>query len=190
MFFFTGGVFMRVLGDSEFTVRLPNALASIIGLALTFALARRLGGDVLGLTAMLLLALSPMDIAFAVSGFTDMQMTVWMLAGFFLLTTNRWGAGGLVLGLSVAVKPASLWFLPLMLALGFAVQQPDRRMMWRFARNFLMVMALISLWDRAGSLGSFWQLGAEHYDGRRLVRGDEVWVRAKVWWRWLRYSAR
>jgi 4-amino-4-deoxy-L-arabinose transferase-like glycosyltransferase len=184
LFFFMGGAFMRVLGDSEFTVRLPNALASIIGLAAIFALARRLAGDEVALMTMLLMALSPMDIAFAISGFTDTQMTVWMLVALWLMTIHHPGWSGLAFGLSVAVKPATLWFLPLILL----IHQRNRRIIWQWARGFLLLIVLISLWDQAGSLGSFWQLGADHYDGRRFIRGDELWPRARVWWAWLRYA--
>ncbi|HLA42368.1 MAG TPA: glycosyltransferase family 39 protein, partial [Aggregatilineales bacterium] len=79
-FFFTGGFFHRILGVSEFSTRLPNAFASLIALALVFTLTHHLTKNLrTAVLAALLVALSPLDIALAISGFIDSPLVMWLL---------------------------------------------------------------------------------------------------------------
>jgi len=182
LFFFVGGFFYRTLGVSEFSTRLPNALASLINLALLFALARRLGGShQTAILALLLAALSPLDVALAVSGFLDVQMMTWALLGLVLLTRKRWGWAGLALGLALATKPSALWLLPPAFLMGVALY-PAR---WRAVLCGVLalggVLLLVTLWDHLGSIGDLWQLGRQNSTPNRLIRSDEVWRRAARW---------
>src|SRR5574341_1192827 len=105
-FYFTGGLFFRLLGDSEFTARLPNAFASLISLALLYTLTYRLTrSPKAALMSLLLVILSPMEIALAISGFADTQMLMWALLSMTLIVFRRWGASGLTLGIGLGVKP-------------------------------------------------------------------------------------
>lgn len=192
LFFFTNGFFYRLLGDSEFTTRLPNAFASLISLALVFVLARKLIGAAMpALLSLALVIFSPMEIAFASSGFTDTQMVMWLLLALALLSYRRWSGSGLAFGLAIAVKPAALWWLPLLGVFGLILGSPSRKshvlLVGYWLRGAAIILALISLWDAVSGIGSFWQLGREHYDGGRLIRSDEVLARLEGWWRWLGY---
>ena len=70
----------RALGSTEFATRLPDVLFSGMSVAVVYALARALYGDrVTAALAGLIMALSPYDLAFAATAFTDVQATFWVL---------------------------------------------------------------------------------------------------------------
>ncbi|MEL7673111.1 MAG: glycosyltransferase family 39 protein, partial [Chloroflexota bacterium] len=74
-----------LLGPSELAARLPNVFASVLALATLYRLVCALSGDrATGLLAALLLALSPYDLAFAATAFTDVQATLWALVAALL----------------------------------------------------------------------------------------------------------
>ena len=54
---------IKLFGDSEFSVRMPSALAGIAGVWMTYVLARRLTGSRVALAAAFLMAVSPVHIA-------------------------------------------------------------------------------------------------------------------------------
>jgi 4-amino-4-deoxy-L-arabinose transferase-like glycosyltransferase len=58
-------VWMAVFGSSEVAVRMPSVLVSLGVVALTFLMARRLGGDRVGILAATLIAVSPFQITAA-----------------------------------------------------------------------------------------------------------------------------
>jgi hypothetical protein len=111
----------------ESAARLPSLLASMASIVLVYALALQLpspvpsspprgkgaGTEGAALLAALLLALSPFDILFASTAFTDPLMTAFVLAALLAATTDHLGAGGLLLGLAAATKQQGLFFLPL-----------------------------------------------------------------------------
>jgi 4-amino-4-deoxy-L-arabinose transferase-like glycosyltransferase len=67
----------RLLGPGELTARLPNVFASALSLAVLYALGRHLYRDrVAPALAVLLWALSPYDLAFAATAFTDRKSVV------------------------------------------------------------------------------------------------------------------
>ncbi|MFN2227720.1 MAG: ArnT family glycosyltransferase, partial [Anaerolineae bacterium] len=105
------------LGPNETAARLPSLLASVAGIALVYALGRALYADaVLGLLAALLLALSPFDLLFASTAFTDPLMTAWVLGALLAAARGRPGTAGLLAGLAAATKQQGLFFLPLVVA--------------------------------------------------------------------------
>ncbi len=73
---------MRLFGRSEIAARLPNLAASLLGIALVYHLGRRLYGGKTALWAALFVALSPYDILFARTAFTDPMLVLWVL--------NKW----------------------------------------------------------------------------------------------------
>ncbi len=103
-----------ILGPGETAARLPSLLASVAGIALAYALGRALYADAwVGLLAALLLALSPFDLLFASTAFTDSLMTAWVLAALLAAARGHPGAAGLLAGLAGATKQQGLLFLPL-----------------------------------------------------------------------------
>ncbi|MFP4323554.1 MAG: glycosyltransferase family 39 protein, partial [Anaerolineales bacterium] len=188
LFFFFSGLAQALFGPTEFAARLPNALASIIMLAIFFALARHLTATPLqAAIPTVLLLLSPMDIAFAISGFIETLMLCFLLLSLWLVLRGQAWPSGLAFGLAIAVKPAALFWLPV-LALSMLVQPSWKiRALWRWLIPLIGVIILISAWDRAGSLGSFWTLGEQNLATGRFIRADEVTARAGGWLHWLGY---
>jgi len=154
----------------ESAARLPSLLASMASIALAYAVALRLWYDGrTGLIAALLLALSPFDILFASTAFTDPLMVALMLGALAAAAGRRPGLAGLLAGLSAATKQQGLFFLPLIVAIALPAQSPKvpggdllqrrrvpgwLRKAWRqgwlrFALGFGLVIAGVLWWDLA-----------------------------------------
>ena len=109
------------LERNESAARLPSLFASFASVALVYALGRQLYGDgQVGLLAALLLALSPFDILFASTAFTDPLMVALALGALLAAAKGKLGMAGLLTGLSAATKQQGLLFLPLVVAVGAA----------------------------------------------------------------------
>jgi hypothetical protein len=152
----------RLLGPSETAARVPSLLASITSIALLYGLAREISGDArVGLLAALLLALAPFDILFASTAFTDPLMTAFVLAALLAAARGHLAAAGVLSGLAAATKQQGLFFLPLILAIGWlapmagstASGRSGRTRLasdWlRFALGLALVMAGTLWWDMA-----------------------------------------
>jgi hypothetical protein len=157
----------------EGAARLPSLFASITSIALVYSLGRALfNSEPVGLLAALLLALSPFDILFASTAFTDPLLTVLVLAALVAAAKDHLGSAGLLLGLATATKQQGIFFLPLVVAVaalrpsehsGFDERPRSRRarlpltwlaQMWskrwmRFAVGFAIVAAGALVWDAA-----------------------------------------
>ncbi len=106
----------------ELAARMPSLLASVVSVALVYALSRALSRQNTtaagtALLAALLLALSPFDLLFASTAFTDPLMTALTLASLWAAARARPGAAGLLAGLAFATKQQGLLFLPLVAAI-------------------------------------------------------------------------
>ncbi|HSJ54842.1 MAG TPA: glycosyltransferase family 39 protein, partial [Anaerolineae bacterium] len=89
---------------AETAARLPSLLASVASIALVYALARALypaqqseGGPLL---AALLLALSPFDVLFASTAFTDPLLVALGLGALLAAARGKAGTAGLLAGLA------------------------------------------------------------------------------------------
>ncbi|HFD39920.1 MAG TPA: hypothetical protein ENJ31_08785 [Anaerolineae bacterium] len=179
-------------GGLETAARLPSLFASVIGIALVYALARSLpmrrGREEAALLAALLLALSPFDILFASTAFTDPLMVAWVLAALLAASRGRLGAAGLLIGLAAATKQQGLLFLPLVTLLGWArLPMSDRhRKSWgrwlRFALGFGLAAVGVLWWDgaRAQEPG-FWAQGIISYGGLGPAQPEALGERAVEW---------
>ena len=182
-------------GPSEFAARLPNVFASVLTLAVLYRLASALSGDrATGLLAALLLALSPYDLAFAATAFTDVQATLWALVAALLAARGRWALAGAAAALMIAAKLNAALALPLIAALGLAQttreSDPPRAILTRLARfaaPLVVGLALLALWDAARAPQSFWALNAARNNPGRFIRSDELLPRLEAWAVWLRY---
>jgi 4-amino-4-deoxy-L-arabinose transferase-like glycosyltransferase len=132
---YTLAVSFLLFGQVETAARLPSLFASAVGIALVYALGRNLphtrwgrggGGERAALLVAFLLALSPFDILFASTAFTDPLLTVWVLAALLAAAKGRLGAAGLLTGLAAATKQQGLFFLPLVVAVGVSTAKPFR----------------------------------------------------------------
>ncbi len=189
----------RLLGRSEAAARLPNLGASVTSIALVYALGRNLpltpgpspprgeGGrreEGAGLLAALLLALSPFDILFASTAFTDPLLTMWGLAALLAAVRGRPGLAGLLSGLAMATKQQGLFFLPLVAALIATGRRPGGAGWLRFALGLALITAGVLGWDLARTQRpGFWQQSLISYGGLGLAQSDTLGERARGWLR-------
>ena len=194
--FYVTALSFAALGPTEFAARLPNVLASGASLAVLYALSRSLyRRRAVALVAALLWSLSPFDLAFAATAFTDVQATLWTLVAALFAARGRWGWAGIAAALIAASKPTALLFLPLIVALGLAREASEDwrpgdvlRRLGRFAAPLAAGLALLVLWDVARAPRSFWQLGLERNNPGRFARSGEVWPRLERWLRWIDHA--
>ena len=175
---------------TESPARLPSLLASLAGIALLFALGRALyKDDRVGLLAALLLALSPFDILFASTAFTDPLMTAFVLGALLAAAGRRLAIAGLLAGLAAATKQQGLLFLPLVAILGLyaTVDRPRwSNRTWTswlgFGLGFVAVAAGVLWWDSARlQEPGFWEQGLVSYGGLGPAQPQGLIQRAVAW---------
>jgi len=86
LFFWLQSACMRLLGVSEFSARLPNALVGCVVLPLLFVLGKRLYDGAFGLLWACLYAGSFLPHFYFKSGIIDPVFNLWMLLGVWMLT--------------------------------------------------------------------------------------------------------
>jgi 4-amino-4-deoxy-L-arabinose transferase-like glycosyltransferase len=183
-----------LFGENESAARLPGLLASVAGVALVYALGRALYRDArVGLLAALLLALSPFDILFASTAFTDPLLTVWVLGALWAATAGRPGAAGVLVGLAAATKQQGLFFLPVVVGVGLLAPPqparggPRRAALWksgwlRFVLGFALVAAGFVAWDLARvQRPGFFEQGLISYGGLGPAQPRDLGERAAAW---------
>ncbi len=124
LFIYTLALCFKLFGPSEVAARLPSELASVASIALLYYLARRLYGRSVAILAAILMALSPFNILFAPTAFTDPLMVAWVLAALCLAVKGSLGWCGLVLGLAAATKQQGLLFVPLAVVIAARRHRP------------------------------------------------------------------
>lgn len=182
------GLSLWVWGESEFSARIPNVYLSILGLAVFYALAKRVNPKAATICT-LLYALSPLDISYAATVFQDPPMLTCVLLGVWLAVQGRWRGAGWGLGLACAMKPTALWIAPLIVGIalvrGATSPVPTGRLRPRpllvFATGLVTPMLLLILWDIPRGAPSFFTLGSRNNNPGRLIRADEVIPRAETW---------
>jgi 4-amino-4-deoxy-L-arabinose transferase-like glycosyltransferase len=189
------GVF-RLLGPTEVAARLINQAASVAAVPLTYWLGRRLYTRQAALMAAAMMALSPFNILFAPTAFTDPFMGALILAAMALAADGRCGWAGLLAGLAVATKQQGLFFVPLIFTLGWTLRphasRPNTRQpvaksrAWDMAQMglaFLSVMLLVTGWDalRWRLRPSFWVQSAVSHGPLHLASGWELGERLAGW---------
>ena len=183
----------------ETVARLPSLFTSLLSIALTYALGRALfDDDRVGLITALLLALSPFDILFASTAFTDPLLTTFVLAALLAVARDRWGLGGLFSGLALATKQQALFFLPLIVLIG-ALSHPRRgrtpvpghglARLWawpgvRFGLGLAPIVAGIFWWDLSRlQRPGFLEQSLISYGGLEMVTPRLLLARAADWLR-------
>jgi 4-amino-4-deoxy-L-arabinose transferase-like glycosyltransferase len=188
----TGGL------GAEAIARLPSLLASLAGVALTYSLGYWLYQDRrVGILAAALLALSPFDLLFASTAFTDPLLVGLVLAALLLASRGHLASAGLLAGLAAATKQQALFYLPLIIALGAISptsppEVPTRSFLARawysgwpaFSLAFALIAAGVLWWDAARiQRPGFLQQSLISYGGlgwtqpRSLVQHAVDWLR-------------
>jgi len=196
--FYLTALSFSLLGSTEFAARLPNFYASLLSLALLFALARRLYDLSTADLATWILALSPFSILFSITVFIDPLLTLFVLWGLWAVLTRQPRAAGLTLALAFATKQTALLFLPLAVGLMLLTLPPSTTPLLAFHQvvsalrpiliGLIVATLVIFSWDalRHAPVG-FWQQGYTDNVPSRLARSTEVWPRALAWLDLLHY---
>jgi 4-amino-4-deoxy-L-arabinose transferase-like glycosyltransferase len=173
--------------ESEMAARLPSLFASMASIALVCALGTELFKDArAGLLAAALLALSPFDILFASTAFTDPLMTAWVLGALLAGAEGHLGAAGVLAGLAAATKQQGLFFLPLVAAV--ALLRPTGVRHWRRWLRFVIGLGLVTAgtiwWDSARmQRPGFWAQSLISYGGLGPAQPQALGARAIEWLR-------
>jgi 4-amino-4-deoxy-L-arabinose transferase-like glycosyltransferase len=187
LLFFTLGGARALWGGSEFAARLPACFASLMTVAALLRLGRRWYGASVAMAAGLLLAVSPLDRAFAATAFSDPPLTLCIVGAALAAACGCGGWAGLLLGVAFAFKPTALQWLPLVALLVFyAPRHTDRRAalvrLARFSAGFGALCALLALWSAArATTPDFWALNAANNNPGRLIRAAELAPRLAAW---------
>ncbi len=180
-----------LFGPTEVAARLPSLVASVVSVGLIYALGRSLYGRGVGLLAAFLLAASPYSILFAPTAFTDPMMVAWVLAGCLATVRGHWGWAGIFLGLAAITKQQGVFFVPLVLGLGYLSNIKSanfKSQVVSFGVAYLAVLGLAIGWDvaRARQPG-FLAQSLVSYGGLSLTPVT-IWGRLLGFWNLLRYA--
>jgi hypothetical protein len=195
VFLYTLALFFRLFGPNETAARLPNIMASLASIAIICRIVARLTDGRAAVLSALLLALSPFDIQFAPTAFTDPMMVFLVLASYLLALRGPYFLAGVAAGLAVMTKPTAIFFLPL---LAFFVAQrfgwPWRgrefgKAVLRLALGFLIVGLAVVLWDVLIRIDAvnFASASAQRYGGLRIAPAARLLPRFQGWLRQLQY---
>ena len=166
------------IGDTEFAARLPGTLASILLLAVIYAVARRLSGTPAALIALGIAAASPFALAFSATALTDGLMLLALALALWLALRGEGLAAGLWLGVGFACKQQALYYVPLVLLLGLLGQ---RFRLVRFTAGLMSVILLVILWDHLRGETSIFVLAAANNTPGGLISAGELLPRLRDW---------
>lgn len=187
-----------LFGRSELALRLPTFFAGVLTSAALMQLGRALAGREAGALAGLTLALMPLSIAFATTLFMDGFVTLFITLALWHTARRRDALAGLWWALAVLSKQTALFAAPLAPALLLwrlpagalwpAALAELRRGLAPVLLGLTLAGALMVAWDtaRAAPIG-FWEQGYSDNAPGRLIRANEVLIRAQAWLNWLFY---
>lgn len=183
----------------EFAARIPGVFASILLVAVLYALAKQLY-PALGKTdqrtqyiVSVLIALSPLAIAFSATAFTDGLMLLCVTLALWMASRRSWLWAGVCLILGFWCKQQALLYLPLVIGIAWLCERRiRRRLSWskvlRLIIPIFLGSVLLFIWDAArGQETSMWTLATVNNDPGRLVRLDELLPRLVQWWHYGQY---
>ncbi|MDH4208346.1 MAG: glycosyltransferase family 39 protein [Anaerolineae bacterium] len=195
VFLYTLALFFRIFGPSETAARLPNIISSLVSIVFVYHIVAHLADRRAALLSALFLCLSPFDIQFAPTAFTDPLMVAFVLGSFLLALRGRFFLAGVVAGLAVMTKPTAVFFLPLLLVfagLSLGTLWRTRRLglaLVSMAVGFLAVCLAVVCWDvliRVDTV-NFLSASAARYGGLKLAPAARLAPRLQGWLGQLRY---
>lgn len=142
-------VWMRVFGDSTFSVRALSGIPAVLALPVVVRLGRRIGGDAVGIASVVLLAISPFAVRYAVETRMYSLLMLLSLAGAHaVLSVHRHGTKRATAGLAVVTAAALYTHYYAVFAVG-VLGAGELWLAWRrrdpAARRALLALALGSL---------------------------------------------
>lgn len=204
LFLYVLAVAFRAFGSSEVAARWPNLACSMAGIALVYRLGNRFYGPSAGRWAALFLAVSPFDILFARTAFTDPMLVMWALAALCAAANSHWLRAGLFYGLALATKQHAVVLLPLVIAVGLGNKVETgfwrASSLERFVRaktrflgsgvlGFSLPFAMVTWWDSArwAIRPGYWEQSTLSYGGLAWTPPGQWLERLVGWLAWARY---
>ncbi|MCS7260235.1 MAG: glycosyltransferase family 39 protein [Anaerolineae bacterium] len=185
LFLYLQALSFVLFGATEAAARLPSLAAHLVSTLLIARLGLRLYGRGAGLLAAFFWAASPFAILFAATAFTDTLMVMFALAACLTAVARRLGWAGVALGLAMMTKPQGLFFLPLVIGLGW---RSPRDAWKRFALGLMGMLCLALIWDVArGRRPGFLEQSLLSYGGVSLP-WEAMWQRLSGFVGWLYYA--
>jgi len=194
--FYLMAVVFFILGRIEIAARLISLMASLVSVALTWQLARKL--KISSPSATLALALSPFAILFSSTAFLDPLMVMFVVASLVAGTHKQPGWAGMWLALAATTKVEAFIFLPLVVACGVIahhachqdIKLRDLGSKWlgvcaRFAAGLALPIIVTLMLERLRGGTLFWINMTINYGGTRPIFASEVMPRLIGWARWL-----
>src|SRR5262249_20200399 len=150
--------------------------ASILLVAVLYVLARQLyktdsvgtmralSAQIAPLIAMFLMAVSPFALAFSATVFTDGLMLLCIILALWMASRGQWLWAGVWLALGYACKQQALFYLPLIIAIGWVMSERAHlrvslQKVIRLALPLLTGFILLGIWDAARAQdSSLWAL--------------------------------
>jgi len=195
VFLYTLAFFSKVFGSTETAARLPSMIASLASIVILYHIALELFDRRVATMSALFLTLSPFDIQYAPTAFTDPMMVALALASCLLALKGRHVGAGMAMGLAVMTKPLALFFLPLLLLLaGVRLAKEGRGGRFveaglRLGFGLLAVIFAVICWSliiRVNCI-DFLSASAARYGGLRLVPLERILPRIQRWMGQLQY---
>ena len=179
------GVLTLDIHAGEFAARLPGTLASILLIAAMYATAKALYPDhqhrrlcFTPLIAVFLTAFSPYGLAFSATAFTDGLMLLCVVLALWMGARQRWFWAGVWLAVGFACKQQALFYIPLILAVGWLSSSRDNHLLkdlLRLSLPILVGFGMLLLWDSArGEISGVWALAAANNDPGGWARPDQL----------------
>lgn len=194
LLFYLQALFFPLQGAVPWASRLPNWIASILTIPLTWVLMRRVvpRQSAAALVSGILVVFSPLAVQFSATAFTDPMYLFWIMVAAVLGTfcDNRWGAPAAA-GLALWTKYQAIFFFPLVWVLWWSARREKKG----GGDDLLLFPAVIGLfaaalvgWDiaRSGRF-SLWERQMSGFGGVRPVYSWEIWPRLAgigelSWW--------
>ncbi len=213
------GVLFLDVHKGEFAGRLPSLWMSILLVAAVMALAKSIyRKNSVALLAGLLVALSPLRIVFAATAFTDMPMLLLATLSLWMAARKRPMWAGVWFVLSIAAKPQSMFYLPVLMICIVGAQRaaPLRRARYivplrrnwfigaiphgclpsviQIARFLLPILAgglILLAWDfarEARGAVNIWAMGRANYTPTTLTPLADLPARFAIWWQTVQHT--
>ena len=197
LFIYLMALSMSFYGFTEFATRFPAIISSAITIVLTYRLSMQLyASRPIARLAALSLALSPLAVLYAPTGYADPLLVMWLMLAVVLAGDDHWTLSGVAAALAVLTKQEAPILLPLVVIIG--LPQAWRRhppvggavMPWMAGRLVAFAVVCVALagatelvWEaaRPGHASPF-ALGLVHYGGIGLVAAGDFAPRLAAWW--------
>lgn len=175
---------LGVFGKADATLHYVNILASSLLCVGVASFAWRIWGWRAGGLAFMLMAASPLMLAYGPTGLTDPVCVLAGTCACLLAFQGRWGAAGVTAALSALTKQTGLLYLPLLGATLRTLPRQERRpALQRGVLGLAVTAAPILIWDGVRMLWapSFWQAGFDHYAPMRFISAADMLPRLRIW---------